>query len=171
MIAAALLFLAALVGGLSLPWSSGLLRRMLFGVGQAVLLVGAMVLVIVLPPRDQTTSVVLDVAALAAAVLGGGVVRAVLGIAERMGGRTAEAALPFSAWIGAVERFAFALAILLGVAEISAAVVAVKGLGVYAQSRGDDNRVAATRVLGSLASFGWALACAGVVLVAHRLVP
>jgi hypothetical protein len=171
MVAAALLFVTAVVGGLSLPWSSGFVRRMVFGVAQAVLLAAAALLVVVLPPRDAVSEVVLDIAALLAAVLGGGVVRAVLGIAARMGGRNAEAALPFSAWIGVVERFAFALAILLGVAEISAAVVAVKGLGVYAQSRGDDNRVAATRVLGSLASFGWALGCAGVVLIAHHLVP
>lgn len=171
MVASALLLATALVGGLSLPWGAGYVRRVVFGAAQAVLLAAAAVLAIVLPPRDTATTIVLDAAALAASVLGGGVVRAVLGLAERMGAATAEQALPFSPWIGLVERFAFSLAVLLGIAPVAAAVVAVKGLGVYAQSRGaDDNRVPATRVLGSLTSFGWALACSAVALIARRIV-
>ena len=66
-------------------------------------------------------------------------------------------ALPASHWIGVFERFGFTLALLLGLPEVAAVLLAVKALGLYAST--SDDRPAALRVLGTLVSVAWALLC------------
>jgi hypothetical protein len=67
------------------------------------------------------------------------------------------------AWIGAMERAAIAGTLLVGWPEGLAVVLAVKGLGRYAELRAP---AAAERfIVGTLASGLWAVACVGVVLL------
>ncbi|MDO9063394.1 MAG: hypothetical protein Q7U41_02455 [Microbacterium sp.] len=57
--------------------------------------------------------------------------------------------------VGVVERLAFILALLIGLPEVAAVVFVIKTLGQFSMT--STNRVAATRVLGSLLSIAWAL--------------
>ncbi len=109
------------------------------------------------------------VAAVAAAVLGGGpVATAVLGAADPAavgvaGGPQDPSILRGGAWIGVLERAAVAAALRAGSAEGLAVVLAVKGLGRFAELRAP---AAAERfIVGTLASGLWAAACVGVVVL------
>jgi hypothetical protein len=76
------------------------------------------------------------------------------------------APLPASPWIGVFERFAFTLALLVGLPEVAAILLVVKALGVYAS--GSDSRPAALRVMGTLVSVSWALLCYAAWWLAAR---
>ncbi len=67
------------------------------------------------------------------------------------------------AWIGALERAAVAGTLFAGWPQGLAVVLAVKGLGRYAQLKAP---AAAERfIIGTLASVLWAAACVGVALL------
>jgi hypothetical protein len=109
------------------------------------------------------------VAAVLAAVLGGGpVATAVLRAADPAaigvaGGPQDPAILRGGAWIGVLERAAVAATLLAGSAEALAVVLAVKGLGRFAELRAP---AAAERfIVGTLASGLWAAACVGVAVL------
>ena len=116
---------------------------------------------------------VATVAAVLAAVLGGGpVATAVLRAADPAavgvaGGPQDPTILRGGAWIGVLERAAVAAALLAGSAEGLAVVLAVKGLGRFAELRAP---AAAERfIVGTLASGLWAAACVGVAAPPARL--
>ena len=107
--------------------------------------------------------------AVLAAVAGGGpVATAVLRAADPAavgvtGGPQDPSILRGGAWIGLLERAAVAASLLAGSAEGLVVVLAVKGLGRYAELRAP---AAAERfILGTLASALWAAACVGVALL------
>ncbi len=109
------------------------------------------------------------VAAVLAAVLGGGpVATAILRAADpaavgMAGGPQDPAILRGGAWIGVLERAAVAAALLAASPEGLAVVLAVKGLGRFAELRAP---AAAERfIVGTLASGLWAAACVGVALL------
>jgi hypothetical protein len=109
------------------------------------------------------------VGAVLAAVAGGGpVATAVLRAADPAavgvtGGPQDPAILRGGAWIGVLERAAVAVTLLVGSAEGLVVVLAVKGLGRYAELRA---HAAAERfILGTLASALWAAACVGVAVL------
>jgi hypothetical protein len=109
------------------------------------------------------------VAGVLAAITGGGpVATAILQAADPAavgiaGGPQDPAILRGGAWIGAMERAAIAGALLAGWPEGLAVVLAVKGLGRYAELRAP---AAAERfIVGTLASGLWAVACVGAVLL------
>jgi hypothetical protein len=111
-------------------------------------------------------------AAVLAAVTGGGpVATAVLRAADPSavgvrGGPQDPEILRGGAWIGALERAAVAATLLAGSAEGLVVVLAVKGLGRYAELRAP---AAAERfIVGTLASSLWAAACVGVALLLRR---
>jgi hypothetical protein len=120
----------------------------------------------------HATSRLVEVAAVAsvlAAVAGGGAVAtAVLRAADPAavgvsGGPQDPTILRGGAWIGVLERAAVAASLLVGSAEGLVVVLAVKGLGRYAELRAP---AAAERfILGTLASALWAAACVGVALL------
>lgn len=108
-------------------------------------------------------------AAVLAAVTGGGpIATAILQAADPAaagiaGGPQDPELLRGGAWIGAMERAAIAGTLLAGWPEGLAVVLAVKGLGRYAELRAP---AAAERfIVGTLASGLWAVACVGVVLL------
>jgi hypothetical protein len=109
------------------------------------------------------------VAGLVAAVAGGGpVATAVLRVADPAaagvgGGPQDPEILRGGAWIGVLERAAVAATLLVGSAEGLVVVLAVKGLGRYAELR---SPAASERfILGTLASALWAAACVGVAVL------
>jgi hypothetical protein len=109
------------------------------------------------------------VAAVLAAVAGGGpVATAVLRAADPAavgiaGGPQDPEILRGGAWIGVLERAAVAATLLAGSAEGLVVVLAVKGLGRYAELRAP---AAAERfIVGTLASAMWAAACVGVAVL------
>jgi hypothetical protein len=109
------------------------------------------------------------VAGVVAAVAGGGpVATAVLRVADPAaagvgGGPQDPEILRGGAWIGILERAAVAATILAGSAEGLVVVLAVKGLGRYAELR---SPAAAERfILGTLASALWAASCVGVAML------
>ena len=130
-------------------------------------------------------------AAVAAAGLGGGpVVTAVLAAADpgravasvgkppgtgpgAAGGLTGGAAgvadpdvLRGGAWIGVLERLALTATLLLGWPEGVPVVLAVKGLGRFAELK--ETPAAERFIIGTLTSVLWAGACAGVAVLAAR---
>jgi hypothetical protein len=109
------------------------------------------------------------VAAVLAAVAGGGpVATAVLRAADPAqvgvsGGPQDPAILRGGAWIGVLERVAVAVSLLARSPDGLLVVLAVKGLGRYAELRAP---AAAERfILGTLASALWAAGCVGVALL------
>ena len=109
------------------------------------------------------------VAAVLAAVLGGGpVATAVLRFADPAatgvaGGPQDPDILRGGTWIGFLERAAVGATLLAGSAEGLVVVLAVKGLGRYAELRAP---AAAERfIIGTLASALWAAACVGVAIL------
>ena len=120
-------------------------------------------------PADDALAEVAALAAVLAAVAGGGpVATAVLRAADPSavgvrGGPQDPEILRGGAWIGALERAAVAATLLAGSAEGLVVVLAVKGLGRYAELRAP---AAAERfIVGTLASALWAAACVGVALL------
>lgn len=121
------------------------------------------------PPHGLLQGITL--AAVLAAVTGGGpVATAILRAADPAevgvaGGPQDPAILRGGAWIGALERAAIAGTLLAGWPEGLAVVLAVKGLGRYAELKAP---AAAERfIVGTLASGLWAVACVGVVVLAR----
>ncbi len=81
--------------------------------------------------------------------------------------REAGAVLRGGAWIGALERLGVYVALVAGWAPGLAIVLAVKGLGRYPELRNqEDTGVAERFIIGTFASVLWAVACAGVAVVA-----
>ncbi len=108
------------------------------------------------------------VLAVAAAVVGGGpATSAVLRLVPAPTGQTTPAAsvLRGGATIGVLERAAICVAAMLGSAEGIAVVLAVKSLGRYPELRepGTSERF----IIGTFTSVLWALACAGVAVLAR----
>ena len=141
-------------------------------VGAAVL-VGLLAVAAVLAwragkPSGLLVAVGVVAAVLAAAAAGGPVATAVLRMADPTragvsGGPADPQVLRGGAWIGVLERLAVAATLLGGFAEGMAVVLAVKGLGRYAELRAPE---AAERfIIGTLASALWAAACVGVALL------
>jgi hypothetical protein len=80
-----------------------------------------------------------------------------------LGGAQDPEILRGGAWIGVLERAALTATLLAGWPEGLAVVLAVKGLGRFAELR---SPAAAERfIVGTLASALWAAACAGLVLL------
>lgn len=142
-------------------------------VWSAVLLGGLLALAAVLAwIADGPPAGIADGAALAAvltAVAGGSpIATAVLQAADPSqvgvgGGPGDPAILRGGAWIGVLERAAVAGTLLAGWPEGLAVVLAVKGLGRFAELRAP---AAAERfIVGTLASGLWAAACVGVALL------
>ena len=70
-------------------------------------------------------------------------------------------------WIGALERLAVYVALVAGWAPGLAIVLAVKGLGRYPELRNqEDTGVAERFIIGTFTSVLWAVACAGVAVLA-----
>lgn len=120
-------------------------------------------------PADRAITAGGTFAAVLAAVTGGGpVATAILRAADPAaagiaGGPQDPELLRGGAWIGAMERAAIAGTLLARWPDGLAVVLAVKGLGRYAELRAP---AAAERfILGTLASGLWAVACVGVVLL------
>jgi hypothetical protein len=119
-------------------------------------------------PPDGVAEVAAAAAVLAAVLSGGPVATAVLRAADPAqvgvaGGPQDPTILRGGAWIGALERAAIAGALLTGSAEALVAVIAVKGLGRFAELRAP---AAAERfIVGTLASGLWAAGCVGVALL------
>jgi hypothetical protein len=73
------------------------------------------------------------------------------------------------AWIGALERGAVFASLAVGMPEGIAIVLALKGLGRYAELQTQAGEGAAERfIIGTFTSVLWAAACAGVVALALR---
>ncbi len=105
---------------------------------------------------------------LAAVTAGGPVATAVVAAADPAavgvsGGPQDPDILRGGAWIGVLERAAVAATLLAGSGEGLVVVLAVKGLGRYAELRAP---AAAERfIVGTLASALWAAACVGVAIL------
>ncbi|MPQ97002.1 hypothetical protein GB931_03495 [Modestobacter sp. I12A-02628] len=149
--------------------TDGVLGRVVAGV-LTLLLGGAAWVAWAAPGTASTGSLVLaTVLAVAAAGLGGGAVAvAVLDAADPggpavRGGPSDPDVLRGGAWIGALERIGVTATLLVGWPEGLAVVLAVKGLGRYAELK--DPAAAERFILGTLASVLWAAGCAGVVVL------
>ena len=154
------LFLTARGERLRSPWSAVVL---------AVLLAAAGAVAWVADAASDGVQERAAVAAVLAAVLGGGpVATAVLRAADPAaagvaGGPQDPDVLRGGTWIGFLERAAVGATILAGSAEGLVVVLAVKGLGRYAELRAP---AAAERfIIGTLASALWAAACVGVAIL------
>jgi hypothetical protein len=123
------------------------------------------------PVTGAALQAVVLLAVAAAVTAGGPVATAVLRSADPTsasvtGGPGDPDVLRGGAWIGVLERGAVAAALLAGWPEGLAVVLAVKGLGRFAELRAP---AAAERfILGTLASALWAVACVGVVELFRR---
>jgi hypothetical protein len=88
-------------------------------------------------------------------------------VEERDEVRHAGTVLRGGAWIGALERLGVFVALVAGWAPGLAIVLAVKGLGRYPELRSqDDTGVAERFIIGTFTSVLWAVACAGVAVLA-----
>jgi hypothetical protein len=142
----------------------------------ALVLVAALGLAAVLawaagPPSEGIIQASTLLAMLAAVAGGGPVATAVLRSADPTSASTAGGpgdpeVLRGGAWIGVLERVAVAGTLLAGWPEGLAVLLAVKGLGRFAELKAP---AAAERfILGTLASALWAIACVGVVVLLRR---
>ena len=161
------LLLVTALGGLGLAfvrervrpaWASGVL---------VLLLAAAGVLAWLGEEPDRLPWQVVAVAGVLAAVAGGGpVATAVLRAADpaaAAGGPGDPEVLRGGTWIGVFERAAVAATLLGNWPEGLAVILAVKGLGRYAELKVPP---AAERfIIGTLASALWAAACVGVVVL------
>ena len=103
------------------------------------------------------------------AVAGGGLVTSQVFsfVEDRERVQDAGAVLRGGAWIGALERLAVYVALVAGWPPGLAIVLAVKGLGRYPELRNqEDTGVAERFIIGTFASVLWAVACAGVAVLA-----
>jgi len=120
------------------------------------------------PPSPGVVQATMLLAVVTAVTGGGPVATAVLRSADptsaaTTGGPGDPEVLRGGAWIGVLERLSIACALLAGWPEGLAVVLAVKGLGRFAELRAP---AAAERfILGTLASGLWAIACVGVVVL------
>jgi hypothetical protein len=109
--------------------------------------------------------------ALAAVAGGGPVATAVLRAADPTSAATAGGpgdpeVLRGGAWVGVLERAAVAASLLTGWPEGLAVLIAIKGLGRYAELKAP---AAAERfIIGTLASVLWAAGCVGCVVLQER---
>jgi hypothetical protein len=168
-IAVLVLLALAAAGGLALT-TRGERVRPPWGAAVLTVLLGAAA--VVAWAADHPAEGLLEgitVAAVLAAVLGGGpVATAVLRAADPAavgvaGGPQDPSILRGGAWIGVLERAAVAAALLAGSDEALAVVLAVKGLGRFAELRAP---AAAERfIVGTLASGLWAAGCVGVAVL------
>lgn len=130
---------------------------------------GTAALLAVLGPRSTSLAPLGLVLAVLAAVVGGGpATSAVLRLVPEpapSGAATPASVLRGGATIGVLERAAICVAALLGSPEGIAMVLAVKGLGRYPELRepGTSERF----IIGTFTSVLWALACAGVAVLAR----
>ena len=167
---ASLVVLAVLSGAGLLLTARGERFRPVWGavILAALLAVSAVLAWVADDAPDGLAEAVIVVAVLAAVLGGGPVATAVLRAADPAqvgvaGGPQDPTILRGGAWIGVLERAAIAGALLTGSAEALVAVVAVKGLGRFAELRAP---AAAERfIVGTLASGLWAAACVGVALL------
>ena len=128
----------------------------------------AALLAVVVEPASTLAPLGLVLAVAAAVVGGGPATSAVLRLVpERApsGAATPASVLRGGATIGVLERAAICVAAMLGSAEGIAVVLAVKGLGRYPELRepGTSERF----IIGTFTSVLWALACAGVSVLAR----
>ncbi|MCW2685045.1 MAG: conserved rane protein of unknown function, partial [Blastococcus sp.] len=157
------------IGGLLLTAGGERVRTPWGGAGLPVLLaVAAAVAWAGGDASDGLAEAAAVVGVLAAVVGGGPVATAVLRAADPAavgvpGGPQDPEILRGGAWIGLLERAAIAATLLAGSAEGLVVVLAVKGLGRYAELRAP---AAAERfIIGTLASSLWAAACVGVAVL------
>jgi hypothetical protein len=111
----------------------------------------------------------LTVLAACLAVAGGGLIttQVFAFVEDPVGVQEAGAVLRGGAWIGALERLAVYVALVAGWAPGLAIVLAVKGLGRYPELRNqEDTGVAERFIIGTFTSVLWAVACAGVAVLA-----
>lgn len=71
-------------------------------------------------------------------------------------------------WIGLLERAAVFICILVGSASGLGIILAIKGLGRYAELRTPNLAKGERFIIGTLLSWLWAGACAGLVMVGQR---
>ena len=92
----------------------------------------------------------------------------VFGFVDRaVAGTPGREVLRGGAWIGALERLAVYVALVAGWAPGLAIVLAVKGLGRYPELRNQEDTGAAERfIIGTFTSVLWAVACAGLAVLA-----
>jgi hypothetical protein len=166
--AVVLLGLVAVGGGVLSVWGERL-RPPWGGLVLAVLLAVAGVLAWAGGSASDALTEGAAVAAVVAAIAAGGpVATAVLRAADPEkagvpGGPQDPDILRGGAWIGFLERAAVAATLLAGSAEGLVVVLAVKGLGRYAELRAP---AAAERfIVGTLASALWAAGCVGVAVL------
>ena len=119
------------------------------------------------PVSPDWTWLVIAVAAVATLFTGGSVASCVLGLSDPSTQPQALLAprlvLRGGAWIGALERLALMGTLLAGWPEGVAAIIAVKGLARYPELQAAPASGATERfIIGTLASLGWAAACAGI---------
>jgi hypothetical protein len=173
MIAAALVLLAvAAVGGLLLAAVGERVRPQWGGVVLTLLVAVAALLAWRAGKASSGVVQLADVLGVLAAVAGGGAVAsAVLRSADptsaaAAGGPGDPEVLRGGAWVGVLERAALAGTLLAGWPEGLAVVIAVKGLGRYAELKAP---AAAERfIIGTLASLLWAAGCVGCVVLLRR---
>ena len=144
------------------PWGAVALAVLVAAAGLLAWLAGDL--------PDRLEEAVALAAGMVAIVGGGPVTTAVLRAADPAatgvrGGPQDPDVLRGGAWIGLLERAAVAGALLAGSAEALVVVLAVKGLGRYAELR---EAAAAERfIIGTLASGLWAAGCVGVAVLAR----
>jgi hypothetical protein len=119
-------------------------------------------------PPEHVGHTVAVVAGIVAVAGGGLVTTQVFSLVEEPERvRGAGAVLRGGAWIGALERLGVYAALVAGWAPGLAIVLAVKGLGRYPELRNDDDTGVAERfIIGTFTSVLWAVACAGVAVLA-----
>ncbi|HEY0506891.1 MAG TPA: hypothetical protein VGD12_02405 [Blastococcus sp.] len=163
------LLVAVAAGGLLLTIGGERVRTPWIGAALPVLLAAAAATAWAGGDASDGLAEAAAVAGVLAAVVGGGpVATAVLRAADPAavgvpGGPQDPEILRGGAWIGLLERAAIAATLLAGSAEGLVVVLAVKGLGRYAELRAP---AAAERfIIGTLASALWAAACVGVAVL------
>lgn len=122
---------------------------------------------------DSGFEMVFDVGALGLlAVAGGGVAttsvfRLIDGPGESTAGsmRQAGEVLRGGAWIGGLERTAVFICVVSGWPTGLAIILALKGLGRYAELRSETPGAAERFIIGTFTSVLWAIACAAVALL------
>ena len=142
------------------PWGALVLAGLVAAAGVLAWIAG--------PASDGLAEAAALAGVIAGIVGGGPVATAVLRAADPAevgvrGGPQDPEILRGGAWIGALERAAVAATLLAGSADGLVVVLAVKGLGRYAELRAP---AAAERfIIGTLASALWAAGCVGVALL------
>lgn len=142
------------------PWGALVLAGLLVAAGLLAWAAG--------PSPDRLAEAAVVAGVLAAVAAGGPVATAIVAAADPAkvgirGGPQDPDILRGGAWIGVLERAAVAATLLAGSAEGLVVVIAVKGLGRYAELR--ESAAAERFIVGTLASGVWAAACVGVAIL------